>query len=145
VAHDNSTAAAASAFVHVDVEPGPASEDGVSLRFKRASPPGGASEGESDEEQVVSDLPYESEYGLSGRWAVRATDDADGAHTHDARVIRVEDSSDGEAWLVVGGRHGLLLENVETGDRAREPYLLLSKTARFNSRRGPGSGRSSPD
>jgi hypothetical protein len=112
--------------VHIDVEPGPASEDGVSLRFKRAS---AAAEGEPRDDPFVRELPYESESGLGGQWAVWAVDDADGTLTRDARVIRVEDSSDGEAWLVVGGRHGLLLEHLESGDRVREPYLLLSKSA----------------
>jgi hypothetical protein len=124
VPQDNSTATGASAFVYVDVEPGPASEDGVSLRFKRAQP------GEAGAERIVRELPYESESGLAGQWTVRAADDADGTQTGDARLVRVEDSSDGEAWLVVGGTQGLVLENVETGDVVREPYLLLSKTSR---------------
>jgi hypothetical protein len=105
-------------FVHVDVEPGPAHEDGVSLRWKRA-------EGGGD--RVVRELQYESEQGLGGTWLVSGADDADALLTHHARAVLVEDSSDGEAWLVVGGAHGLVLEHVETGARVREPYLLLSK------------------
>ena len=39
----------------------------------------------------------------------------------------MEDSSDGSAWLIAGGTHGLVLEHEETGTRVREPYLVLSK------------------
>ncbi len=121
-----------SLFVHVDVEPGPASEDGISLRFKRAL------DGQAGgQERLVHELPYESESGLSGRWQVRAANDANDGHDGEtepafgggARAILVEDSSDGVAWLVVGGRHGLLLVHPETGTRVREPYLVLSKSA----------------
>jgi hypothetical protein len=108
----------AAEFVHVEVESGPAHEDGVSLRWKRA-------EGGGD--RVVRELQYESEQGLAGTWRVSGTDDADALQTRDARAVLVEDSSDGEAWLVVGGAHGLVLEHVETGARLREAYLLLSK------------------
>jgi hypothetical protein len=45
-----------------------------------------------------------------------------------ALAVLVEDSSDGTAWLVVGGSGGLLLEHAETGARVREPYLLLART-----------------
>jgi hypothetical protein len=114
-------------FVHVDVEPGPGSEDGVSLRFKRAV--GGT--GEPDEARVVHDVPYESEAGLAGRWTVRAVLDADGAQLGDAHAFLVEDSSDGVAWLVAGGPHGLVLDHDGTGTRVHEPYLLLSKTAQL--------------
>jgi len=50
---------------------------------------------------------------------------------HDDRRARVlvEDSSDGTAWLIAGGAHGLVLDHVETGARVREPYLVLSKRA----------------
>jgi hypothetical protein len=107
-----------SRFVLVEVEPGASSEDGVSLRFKAAG-----------DERVVREVPYESEDGQSGRWRVFATDDADGMERGDARVVLVEDSSDGVAWLVFGGAHGLVLEHTETGAMVREPYLLLSKTS----------------
>lgn len=103
-------------FIAVDVEPGAASEDGVSLRFKVAG-----------EERVARVVPYESEDGVDGRWRVFAVE---GDERGDARAVLVEDSSDGVAWLVVGGAHGLLLEHVDTGAIAREPYLVLSKTAR---------------
>jgi hypothetical protein len=105
-------------FVQVDVDAGPAHEDGVSLRWKRAE--GGGL-------RVVREIQYESEQGLAGTWRVTGADDAGALLTRDARAILVEDSSDGEAWLVVGGAHGLLLEHVETGARLREAYLLLSK------------------
>jgi hypothetical protein len=107
-------------FILVDVEAGPASPDGVTLRFKRVA-------GSADRE--LGDVPYESEAGMGGRWRVFATDDEDGASTQSARAALVEDSSDGSAWLIAGGRHGLVLEHVETGARAREPYLVLTKTA----------------
>jgi hypothetical protein len=107
-------------FVEVDVEPGPASEDGLTMRWKRA--PGG-------DERAPADLPYESEAGLAGRWRAHAADDAEAEALRPARAYLVEDSSDGTAWLVVGGPHGLLLEHIGTGTRVREPYLVLSKTA----------------
>jgi hypothetical protein len=107
------------AFVSIDVEPGPASADGVSLRFKQAGDP-----------RTVSELPYESEDGLEGTWRVWAVDGADEAG-RDATAVLVDDSSDGVAWLIVGGRHGLVLEHAATRERRREPYLLLSKSLRF--------------
>jgi len=114
-------------FVHVEVEAGPASADGLSMRWKRAAVTGGAGAGE----RAVAAIDYESEEGLAGRWHVRAADDPDGTDTREARAALVEDSSDGTAWLVVGGKHGLLLEHAETGARVREPYLLLSRTTAF--------------
>jgi hypothetical protein len=105
-------------FIYVDVEAGPASEDGVSLRFKRVA---GA------DERAPEALRYESEQGLDGRWRVLATDDPDGVTTRPVRALLVEDSSDGSAWLIVGGMHGLVLEHEESGTRVREPYLVLSK------------------
>jgi len=107
----------AATFVQVDVEPGPASEDGVSLRFKRAG-----------DDRAVREIPYESEEGVDGRWTVLAAEDAGASETREARAVLVDDSSDGVAWLVFGGRHGLVLEHVGTGARVREPYLVLSKT-----------------
>ena len=107
-------------FVSIDVEPGPASEDGVSLRFKRVAGAG---------ERAPENLRYESEQGLGGRWRVLATDDAEGASVRPARALLVEDSSDGSAWLIVGGAHGLVLEHEGSGTRVREPYLVLSKSA----------------
>lgn len=104
-------------FVQVDVEPGPASEDGVSMRFKRAG-----------EDRAVREIPYESEDGEDGRWIVLAADDEGATETREARAVLVDDSSDGVAWLVFGGRHGLVLEHAESGARVREPYLVLSKT-----------------
>jgi hypothetical protein len=106
-------------FVHVDVEPGHASEDGLSLRWKRAAAGG---------DRLVGELPYESEDGRSGLWRVRAADDAEATRTHAARAVLVEDSSDGVAWLVVGGRYGLVLEHAEGGERVWEAYLLLART-----------------
>lgn len=104
-------------FVSVDVEEGPASEHGVSLRFKIAG-----------DERAVRELRYESDEGLAGLWRVFAAADAEGAERSDARMLLVDDSSDGVAWLVVGGAHGLVLEHVESAAVVREPYLLLSKT-----------------
>lgn len=98
-------------FIAVDVEPGPASEDGVSMRFKRAG-----------ESRAVAAVAYESEDGLDGWWSVRAG----GSATGEARAVQVDDSSDGLCWLVVGGAHGLLLTHRERGVEERVPYLLLS-------------------
>jgi hypothetical protein len=106
-------------FVHVNVEPGPASEDGVSMRWKRAA---------LTDDRVVREVPYESEAGLDGTWRVLAADDEDATQTRAAHAVLVDDSSDGVAWLVVGGTHGLVLEHADSGARAREPYLLLSKS-----------------
>jgi hypothetical protein len=106
-----------SRFVHVDVEPGPAAEDGISMRWKQV-----------DELRVVSEVDYETIDGVAGRFSVRACDDAPGTATTAARAARVEDSSDGVVWLVVGGRHGLVLEH-PSGVRVREPYLLLSRSS----------------
>lgn len=104
-------------FIAIDVAEGPAHPDGLSLRFKCIGP--------LDE---IERVPYESEAGLAGIWSVRATDEPDGSSTSAARRVLVEDSSDGECWLVAGGKHGLVLEH-PSGARAREPYLLLAKQA----------------
>jgi hypothetical protein len=119
------------AFVHVDVEPGPASEDGVTMRFKRAVDRAGEPEGAL----VVHHVPYESEAGLAGDWTVRAALDSDGTQFGDANAFLVEDSSDGLAWLVAGGPHGLVLVHGGTGTRVHEPYLLLSKTVKLDAGR----------
>jgi hypothetical protein len=116
-------------FVHVEVEPGPASEDGLAMRWKRAATGGAAVEGAR--ELDIAKLEYETEDGRAGFWRVRAAEDAEAAQTRAARAVLVEDSSDGTAWLVVGGRHGLVLDHVDTGDRVWEPYLLLSRTTAF--------------
>jgi hypothetical protein len=108
--------AASSRFVEVLVEPCAASEDGVGLRFKTAGAP-----------RPVSSLPYESESGLAGTWHVSAVDENEEAIQGAAYAVLVEDSSDGTAWLVVGGRGGLLLEHTETGAHVREAYLVLSR------------------
>jgi len=42
-------------------------------------------------------------------------------------AVLVEDSSDGAVWLLAGGRHGIVLEHEETGDRERAPYLVVSQ------------------
>lgn len=102
-------------FIAVDVEPGPASEDGLSMRFKRAG-----------EARTVVALTHESEEGLGGWWAVRAADSADGSVTREALAVQVDDSSDGLCWLVAGGAHGLVLTHRERGITERVPYLLLS-------------------
>jgi hypothetical protein len=109
-----------STFIQVDVEPGRGSAEGVTLRFKRVA---------ESAERELRDVPYESEAGQGGRWSVFATDDEDGTATQPVRAVLVEDSSDGSAWLIAGGRQGLVLEHVETGARVREPYLVLTKTA----------------
>ena len=100
----------------MQVEPGAAAADGIGLRFKRAG-----------EARPVRLVPYESEEGLGGTWRVFAlASDDEGAERVTALATPVEDSSDGTAWLVVGGAAGLLLEHTATGVIAREPYLLLA-------------------
>jgi hypothetical protein len=105
-------------FITIEVEPGPASEDGLVLRFKCAGAP-----------RPIRALPYESEDGVDGTWLVFATDEEDGGERRAATAVQVDDSSDGIAWLVAGGRHGLVLEHEATGALVREPYLVLSRHA----------------
>jgi hypothetical protein len=107
-------------FVEVDVEPGAATADGVSLRFKQI-----------DELREIREVDYEAVDGVAGRFTVVACHDDDGSVTGPARAAHVEDSSDGVVWLVVGGAHGLLLRH-ESGATAREPYLVLSRTTHIS-------------
>lgn len=104
-------------FVEVEVDPGEADPDGISLRFKRAA--GG-------EAREITWVSYESESGLDGRWTVFHADREDGPHGMGARATQVEDSSDGAVWLVSGGRQGLVLRHDARGDEERVPYLVLS-------------------
>lgn len=105
------------AFIEVDVEPGPAHEDGVSLRFKRTA--GGVT-------RAITWVSYESDDGLDGRWSVLTAHTPDGPFTPGATAAQVDDSSDGAVWLITGGAHGLVLNHQETGATARVPYLALS-------------------
>jgi hypothetical protein len=107
-----------SRFVDVHLEPCAAAEDGLSLRFKTAG----------EAARSVSEVPYESEDGVDGRWRVFAIDRDEAPSIAPATAVQVEDSSDGVAWLVVGGAAGLRLTH-PGGAVAREPYLLLSKTS----------------
>jgi hypothetical protein len=102
-------------FVEVTLAACDVAEDGLTLRFKSAGPA-----------RPVSEVSYESEDGLSGRWRVFAVDAAGAVAAGDATAVPVEDSSDGTVWLITGGTGGLRLEHVETGAVAREPYLVLS-------------------
>jgi len=102
-------------FVSIDVDPGPADPDGLSMRFKRA----GALE-------VVHAIVYESDNGLYGRWQLWAVDDPEGTTRREARCVLVDDSSDGLSRLFVGGRQGLLLVHADTHSVVRVPYLLLT-------------------
>lgn len=105
-------------FVRVDVDEGPATGDGLSLRFKVVEGP-----------REVATVPYESEAGVGGDWRVEATDDVDGVVRRGALAARVDDSSDGVAWLVYGGRQGLVLTHAESRAVERVPYLLLASDA----------------
>jgi len=102
-------------FVDVALAPCTVAEDGLTLRFKTAGP-----------ERRVSEIAYESEDGLGGRWRIASVDADEAIVLHDAMAVAVEDSSDGTAWLIAGGNGGLRLEHVETGAVVREPYLVLS-------------------
>lgn len=104
-------------FVVVDVEPGPAHEDGISLRFKRT---------EGGIERAVAWVRYESEGGVEGRWSVFTAQTAEGPHTQGATAVPVDDSSDGSVWLVKGGAHALVLVHEASGATERVPYLVLS-------------------
>jgi hypothetical protein len=103
-------------FITVDVEPGECAPSGVQLRFKRA----GVSE-------PISEIEYESERGLSGRWSVFSANGPNDVGTECATRTPVEDSGDGTVWLVSGGSGGLVLVHLETGTREREPYLVLRR------------------
>jgi hypothetical protein len=105
-------------FVDVDVEPGPASADGLMMRFKLASPL-----------TEIREIEHETDDGLAGTFAVFAVDDPEAEVRSPACAARVEDSSDGISLLVLGGRQGLLL--VHERGTAREPYLLLSRDTVF--------------
>ena len=94
-------------FVEVEVD------DGV-MRWKQY-----------DELRDVTEVEYETEDGLSGRFSVFA---CEGEKLSTARAAHVEDSSDGIVWLIVGGPNGLLLRH-SSGVEVREPYLLLTRTA----------------
>jgi hypothetical protein len=97
------------AFVAVEVEPGEATSDGVSLRFKTAGAP-----------RAVTRLRYEAEDGTAGWWRVS------GGEGGAATAVQVEDSSDGTSCLIVGDAQGLVLVHEASGRRAREAYLLLA-------------------
>lgn len=101
-------------FVEVSVDEGPAAPDGLTMRWKAIEAP-----------RIVVRVPWESDEGVRGTWEVHATEDVEGAQRRAAEAVRVEDSADGVVWLVIGGRHGLLLELGER--RARVPYLLLGR------------------
>lgn len=101
-------------FVEISVDEGPAAPDGLTMRWRAIEP-----------SRVVLRVPWESDEGLTGLWSCHAVDDAAGLVRSPARAVRVEDSADGVAWLVVGGRHGLALELGPHG--ARVPYLLLGR------------------
>lgn len=104
-------------FLEVDVEPGPASEAGIALRFKPITAP-----------SPIAAVDWESDDGLFGTWRVEATDDEAGERRFPARAAQVEDSADGVVVLVMGGLQGLRLEH-PSGAVVREAYLLLSRTA----------------
>jgi hypothetical protein len=105
-------------FVEVEVDAGPAHEDGLSLRFKRA--------GEVPTRAVVWML-YESESGLHGRWQLFAAHTPDEAPEAGVTAALIEDSSDGVAWLLAGGRHGIVLVHEATGTREHVPYLVVAQ------------------
>jgi hypothetical protein len=103
-------------FIDVQVDPCAAAADGIGLRFKGAG-----------DVRPVHEVPYESEEGLAGIWRIHAVaSDDDDSPRAAAVAVPVEDSSDGTAWLIVGGAAGLRLEHAETGTIAREPYLVLA-------------------
>lgn len=106
------------AFVEVLVDEGPAAPDGLTMRWRAIDVP-----------RLVTRVPWESDDGVEGVWACHAVDDPEGRVRSPARAVRVEDSADGVAWLVVGGRHGLALER--DGHLARAPYLLLGRHVVF--------------
>ncbi len=106
-------------FVAIDVEPGPAHADGISLRFRATA-----------SSRVLSRVWYESLDGVEGWWSVQAIDDAAGALARDAIAVTVDDSSEGVSLLVAGGRHGLRMTHETGSHTVFEAYLLLARTTR---------------
>lgn len=113
----NTEVGVSAVFVAVEVENGPASPDGVSLRFQQYGPA-----------HDVGTVPYVSAEGLEGFWQVRSVDDVADRVGRAAVASLVEDSNDGLVWLVTGGRQGLLLRH-PSGVLVREPFLMLSQSA----------------
>lgn len=103
------------AFVEVLVDEGPAAPDGLTMRWRTIDVP-----------RPLARVPWESDDGVRGTWVCHAVDDAQGLVRRPATAVRVEDSADGVAWLIVGGRHGLCLEH--GAHVARVPYLLLGQS-----------------
>jgi hypothetical protein len=102
-------------LIDLEVEPGEAAPEGVALRFKAVSAP-----------RAV----HRIRMALSGEpprwWTVARVDEEGGEAVGPAEARDVEDSSDGTARLYAGGAQGLLLVDEVTGERRREPYLLLA-------------------
>jgi len=105
-------------FIAVEVDAGPAHDEGLSLRFKRAG---------DAPARAVAWVDYASDAGLEGRWRLFTADTPDGEGSPGAAAALVEDSSDGTVWLVTGGRHGVILVHEATGARERAPYLAVSQ------------------
>ena len=105
-------------FVEVEVDAGPAHEDGLSLRFKRAG---------DAPTRAITWVDYESESGTDGRWRLFAAHAPDDEPEPGVTAVLVEDSSDGAVWLLAGGRQGVVLVHEATGARERAPYLVVSQ------------------
>ncbi len=104
-----------SEFIEVNVEECEGIDAAVCLRFKKADVT----------TRTIVKLWYENESGQEGEWSVSAAD-ATSKSVGPATAYRVEDSSDGVVWLVVGGSGGLLLTHA-SGDTERVAYLVLAR------------------
>ena len=100
-----------SEFIEVEVDEGDGIAEPVALRFKQVAPP-----------QAVRRVHYDGGAGEEW-WSVQAPGTV-------ASTALVEDSSDGEARLIYGGLRGLQLTGERSGQRRREPYLLLARATR---------------
>ena len=57
--------------------------------------------------EYVLTIPYETEDGVGGTWRVYAVTDDESDARAPALAVQVDDSSDGTAWLIVGGAAGV--------------------------------------
>ena len=99
----------------LEVDPDTADGETVALRFKTLAAP-----------RVVTRV-RNAIGGREGWYSVVGVDE--GGVRVPAHAVDVEDSSEGTATLVHGGRHGLELVSEDDGATTREPYLVLAPSA----------------
>ncbi len=106
--------------VDVFVEPCACAQDGLVLRFIRVG----------DESRAVEAVRYLSEDSRGGVWRVSAALDAEATKREPARTMLVE-RGEGQAMLIEGGTHGLVLdpEDAAGTEPVRIAYLLVDRDA----------------